>query len=72
MPDEGAIAKIRLDIATLKRFWYQRNRQFKEWYELLILIDKLASKGMESYVSNEPQTFYNMAHYLLTKGELSH
>ena len=72
MPDEGTIAKIRTDIATLKRFWYQRNRQFKEWYELLILIDKLASKGMESYVSNEPQTFYNMAHYLLTKGELSH
>ena len=27
---------------------------------------------METYVSNEPQTFYNMAHYLLTKGDISH
>jgi hypothetical protein len=36
------------------------------------MVDELASRGMESYVSNEPQTFYNMAHYLLTTGNISH
>jgi len=64
--------KIKTDISNLKTFWYQRNRQFKVWYEILVLIDQLASKGMEYYVSNEPKNVYNMAHYLLTKVELSH
>uniref|UniRef100_A0A6M3KJH2 Uncharacterized protein n=1 Tax=viral metagenome TaxID=1070528 RepID=A0A6M3KJH2_9ZZZZ len=70
MPDE--LTKIRTDITTLKSFWSQRNNKFQEWYEILILIDLLKTKGMETYVSNEPQTFYNMAHFLLTRGELSH
>jgi len=69
---ESDISKVKTDIQSLKAFWYQRNLKFKEWYETLTLIDLLAAKGLESYVSNEPQTFYNMAHYLLTRGELSH
>lgn len=60
------------EISNLKTYWGLRNTKFKEWYEFLILIDKLSSKGMESYVSNEPATFFQMAHYLLTKGALSH
>ena len=60
------------EITNLQNFWTQRNKKFKEWYEFLLLVDKLAAKGMESYVTNEPATFYQMAHYLLTKGELSH
>jgi len=63
---------VKTDISALKTFWYQRNKKFLEWYEILVLTDILASKGMETYVSNEPQTFYNMAHYLVTKGKLSH
>jgi len=69
IPDEQ---KVKTNIANMKTFWYQRNKQFKKWYEILVLVDLLAAKGMESYVSNEPMTFYNMAHYLLTKGELIH
>lgn len=64
--------QVMTDITTLKRFWYERNVKFKEWYEILVLMDLLKTANMESYVSNEPQTFYNMAHYLLTKGEISH
>ena len=60
------------DIMNLKRDWQERNKKFREWYKFLILMDQLKTAGMESYASNEPQTFYNMAHYLLTKGELSH
>lgn len=64
--------QIVTDIAQLQRDWQQRNLQFRAWYSLLTMVDSLAAKGMESYVSNEPQTFYNMAHYLLTKGIISH
>jgi hypothetical protein len=63
---------ITTEIASLKTFWQQRNNKMKSWYQLLLLADALATKGMESYVSNEPQTFYNMAHYLITKGNISH
>jgi hypothetical protein len=64
--------QVTTDIMNLRRFWKQRNDKFKEWYEILTLIDLLKTSGMESYVSNEPETFYNMSHYLLTKGEISH
>jgi len=53
-------------------YWTPRNTKMKEWMEILWLIDKLRTTGMETYVSNEPQTFYNMAHFLLTRGEISH
>lgn len=68
--DVGELIKIQQKLSALKAFWQKRNDKFREWYEILILMDKLKAKGLESYVSNEPQTFYNMAHYLLTKGSL--
>lgn len=70
--DTMEAAKVSQEIAINKTYWMQRNIRFKDWYEILVMIDTLASKGLESYVSNEPQTFYDMAHYLLTRGELTH
>lgn len=64
--------EIKADIISLKGAWGERNQKFKHWYEILTLVDFLATRGMESSVSNEPGTFYNMAHYLLTKGEVTH
>jgi len=69
---ETDISKLTHSIASMKRYWSQRNLKFQDWYETLVLIDTLKTKGMETYVSNEPMTFYNMAHYLLTKGDISH
>lgn len=69
---EIEIAKINKDIASLKNYWRNRNVKFKEWFDILVLTNTLATRGMETYVSNEPMSFYNMAHYLLTKGELTH
>lgn len=66
------VGKVKQIIAVNKRYWVQRNLKFRDWFRLLILIDELATKGMETYVSNEPQTFFNMAHFLTTTGELSH
>ena len=65
-------AKIRTVVSNLKSYWNPRNQKFTEWYNFLTLVDTLYTRGMETYVSNEPQTFYNMAHYLLTKGDISH
>lgn len=64
--------QLKTDITTLKNYWQTRNTRFKDWYEMLILFDTLAARGLESYTSNEPQTFYDMAHFLLTRGDLSH
>jgi len=72
MPKLLELKEVISDIGQLQTYWYPRNNKFKEWYKILWMIDKLAARGMESYVSNEPVTFYNMSHYLLTKGELSH
>ncbi len=72
LSSEDAQVKVKQIIEHSKRFWTQRNLKFKDWFRLLILIDELATRGMETYVSNEPQTFYNMAHFLTTTGELSH
>jgi hypothetical protein len=64
--------QIKTDISLLKNYWYVRNKKMEDWFSILTLVDQLAARGLESYASNEPQTFYNMAHYLLTKGNLSH
>jgi len=60
------------DILELKKMWAIRNSKFREWYDLLLLKDKLKTPGMESVVVNEPRTFFNMAHYLLTTGNIRH
>jgi hypothetical protein len=64
--------QVKSDIKIMQDYWAKRNAKIRSWYSILTLVDSLSARGLESYVSNEPQTFYNMAHYLLTKGNLSH
>jgi hypothetical protein len=45
---------------------------FRDWYDMLLLTDKLAQEGLESVCANDPRTTYNLAHYLLTAGEMHH
>jgi len=52
--------------SELVSIWTTRNSQFKEWYELVTMVDKLKEPQMESFVSNEPRSFYNLALHLLT------
>lgn len=48
--------------------WSNRNAKFKDWYELILQKDKLAQEDMESFVGNDPRTYYNVAvHMLATK-----
>lgn len=72
MGELPGVSKVTGIISNLRSYWSQRNSKFRDWYEILVLIDQLETKGMETYVSNDPQTFYNMAHFLLTNGELKH
>jgi len=60
------------DIAELKKNWTLRATKFSEWYDMLCQVDKLKAKNMESAVSNDPRTFFNMAHFLFTAGEVQH
>ncbi len=51
---------------SIKALWSGRDTSIVENYRLLSLADELEQKGMESVVTNDPRTFYNMALYLIT------
>jgi hypothetical protein len=56
----------------LKSFWLERNNKFKEWWELLRLVDKLKQEGMESFVSSDPRASINLATQLLISKPIPH
>jgi len=58
--------------AELTRFWSRRNLKMKEWYKCIRLVNVLAQKDMESFISNDPRTFYNLALSLLNPGDIPH
>lgn len=60
------------DVAELKRGWSERKKKFEMWMGLLNLDNVLYKRGLESYVSNDPRTTYNMGHFLMTTGETRH
>lgn len=45
--------------------WSRRKTRFMDWYKILRMEDQLAQANMESFVSNDPRTFYNLSLYLL-------
>ncbi len=51
--------------STLKNNWSARTKKFKDWYDILLLVDELAQEGVESVVSNDPRTGYNLAKHML-------
>lgn len=63
MTDPGYIVSRCL---SLKNNWTTRDKKFRDWYDILLLEDELEQEGMESVVSNDPRTGYNLAKHLLT------
>ena len=49
----------------LKKNWTARAQKFRDWYDILLLNDELEQEGMESVVTNDPRTGYNLAKHLL-------
>jgi len=60
------VGEIKRACTNLKGFWRARNKKFEEWMDLLTLEDTLAQEDMESVVSNNPRTLYNMSRHILT------
>lgn len=55
-----------------KSYWSPREEEFTSMYDLMLLTDKLKSGQMESRISNDPITFYNMALHILTPNPMVH
>lgn len=57
---------------TLKSQWGARETATKIWYQQLQMVDDLATKNLESFTSNDPRTFYNLAMFLLCSDNIPH
>src|SRR4030042_1995433 len=58
--------------SRLKSSWTVRDKKIRDWYKILRLKDTLKQEGMESVVSNDPKTGYNLAKHLLITSIISH
>lgn len=56
---------IKNNVTALERFWSERNKQMKEWYEMIRMVDTLAQKDMESFVGNDPRAAINLINGIL-------
>lgn len=56
----------------LQAKWSTRNKKFLEWYDQLKLVNKLAQENMESVVSNDDRTSFNLARHLLNSSIIAH
>ena len=56
----------------LKSRWSTRDKKMRDWYNILSLKDELKQEGMESVVSNDPKTGYNLGRYLLQSSIINH
>lgn len=56
----------------LRAKWNTRNKKMGDWYRILELEDELAQPGMESVVSNDPRTGYNLGRHLLATMIIAH
>ena len=56
----------------LKKVWRARDDAFQKTYKVLRLEDELKTRDMESFVSNDPRTYYNLALHLLTPDVVPH
>ena len=53
------------ECGKLQSYWDTRNKKMKDWYDILTLNDEFKENDMESFVTNDPRTFYNMSMHLL-------
>jgi len=66
------IKKIQSTCRELKTAWSTRHKKITDWYKVLTLEDKLKQEGMESVVSNDPRTGFNLALHLLTSSNIAY
>jgi hypothetical protein len=59
-------ARLNRDVDDLARSWSARATSFRKWYRLIELYNDLKQDKMESVISSDPRTAFNMAAWLLT------
>ncbi len=64
MPFETA-AEVITEVHRLSNFWSKRRVEVQKWYRLIRLHNDLHQAGMESVISNDPRTSFDMALWLL-------
>mgnify|MGYP001569191003 CR=1 FL=1 len=59
-------ADLAKEVNSLASSWTVRTAAIKKWYNMIRLVDDLKQDKMESVISSDPRTSFNMASWLLT------
>ena len=59
-------ADLAKEVNLLASSWSMRSTAIKKWYNMIRLTDDLKQDKMESVISSDPRTSFNMASWLLT------
>jgi hypothetical protein len=57
---------------ALQSYWQTRDARFKNWYNMIQLQDELAQENMESFVSSDPRSSYNLLLHMLNSSRIPH
>jgi len=56
----------------LSGYWRERDNRFREWYSMIQLTDNLEQENMESFVSSDPRSAYNLLLHMLNSTRIPH
>ena len=59
-------ADIKNEVLNMEKSWNPRKIAFASWYQMISLHNNLKQPDMESVISSDPRTSFNMAQWLLT------
>lgn len=66
------MSEIQNRVMELSRDFQGRNSSINENFKLLAQVDELADPNLQSFVSNDPRTLWNMGTFLLQPNPLTH
>ena len=58
--------------SALRSYWNKRNTKQYEWYKTIQLVDELAQENMESFVSSDPRSAFNLILHMLNNPRIPH
>lgn len=64
--------KVITKCTNLQRFWSKRDARFKEWYKVIQMVDELEQENMESFVSSDPRSAFNLLLHMINTPKIPH
>lgn len=64
--------KVITACSTLRSAWVRREKKFRDWYEQIELVDTLNQENMESFVSSDPRSAYNLLLHMINNPRIPH